>query len=94
MVIVDDGGIIVLGGLIDEDVQESVLKVFLLGDILILGYLFKFIMLSKCKCNFMVFLCFKIVCDGVIMNEISKQKYNFICVEQFQCQFQGVILML
>jgi general secretion pathway protein D len=40
-VMADDGGMVVLGGLIDEDVQESVSKVPILGDIPILGHLFK-----------------------------------------------------
>lgn len=39
-VMADDGETIVLGGLIDEDVQESVSKIPLLGDIPILGRLF------------------------------------------------------
>lgn len=52
----------------------------LLGDILIFGYLFKLILISKCKCNLMVFLKLIIVCDGVIMNVISYCKYNYICV--------------
>ncbi|MCP4949958.1 MAG: type II secretion system protein GspD, partial [Aestuariibacter sp.] len=92
-VIVDDGGTIVLGGLIDEDVQESVSKVPLLGDIPILGHLFKSTTSSKRKRNLMVFLRPKIVRDGVTMNEISKQKYNFIRAEQLQRQSQGVTLM-
>ena len=92
-VIVDDGGTIVLGGLIDEDVQESVSKVPLLGDIPVLGHLFKSTTSSKRKRNLMVFLRPKIVRDGVTMNEISKQKYNFIRAEQLQRQSQGVTLM-
>ncbi|NVK55870.1 MAG: type II secretion system secretin GspD [Alteromonadaceae bacterium] len=92
-VIVDDGGTIVLGGLIDEDVQESVSKVPLLGDIPILGHLFKSTSSSKRKRNLMVFLRPKIVRDGVTMNEISKRKYNFIRAEQLDRQSDGVTLM-
>ncbi|MFC3094102.1 type II secretion system secretin GspD [Alteromonas sediminis] len=92
-VIVDDGGTIVLGGLIDEDVQESVSKVPLLGDIPILGNLFKTTTSSKRKRNLMVFLRPKIVRDGVTMNEISHRKYNFIRAEQLKRQSEGVSLM-
>jgi len=92
-VIVDDGGTIVLGGLIDEDVQESVSKVPLLGDIPVLGNLFKTTSSSKRKRNLMVFLRPKIVRDGVTMNEISHRKYNFIRAEQLKRQSEGVALM-
>ncbi|MFT4993153.1 MAG: general secretion pathway protein D [Paraglaciecola sp.] len=92
-VIVDDGGTIVLGGLIDEDVQESVSKVPLLGDIPILGHLFKSTTTSKRKRNLMVFIRPTIVRDGVTMNEISHRKYNYIRAEQLKRQSQGIPLM-
>ncbi|WP_371194457.1 type II secretion system secretin GspD [Glaciecola sp. SC05] len=92
-VIVDDGGTIVLGGLIDEDVQESVSKVPLLGDIPFLGHLFKTTTTSKRKRNLMVFLRPTIVRDGVTMNEISHRKYNFIRAQQLNRQSQGIPLM-
>jgi general secretion pathway protein D len=92
-VIVDDGGTIVLGGLIDEDVQESVSKVPLLGDIPILGHLFKSTTTSKRKRNLMVFIRPTIVRDGVTMNEISHRKYNYIRAEQLKRQSEGIPLM-
>ena len=92
-VIVDDGGTIVLGGLIDEDVQESVSKVPLLGDIPFLGHLFKTTSTSKRKRNLMVFIRPTIVRDGITMNKISHRKYNFIRAEQLKRQAEGVSLM-
>ena len=92
-VIVDDGGTIVLGGLIDEDVQESISKVPLLGDIPILGHLFKTTSTSKRKRNLMVFLKPTIVRDGVTMNAISHRKYNYIRAQQLQRQQEGISLM-
>ncbi|GGW90720.1 type II secretion system secretin GspD [Alteromonas halophila] len=92
-VIVDDGGTIVLGGLIDEDVQESVSKVPLLGDIPILGHLFKSTSTSKRKTNLMVFIRPTIVRDGATMNEISHRKYNYIRALQLKRMQQGVPLM-
>lgn len=92
-VIVDDGGTIVLGGLIDEDVQESVSKIPLLGDIPGLGHLFKTTTSSKRKRNLMVFIRPKIIRDGITMNDISRQKYNYIRAEQLKRQSDGVPLM-
>jgi general secretion pathway protein D len=92
-VIADDGGTIVLGGLIDEDVQESVSKVPLLGDIPFLGNLFKTTTVSKRKRNLMVFIRPTIIRDGVTMNSISRQKYNYIRAEQLKHQANGIPLM-
>ncbi|MCC2617053.1 type II secretion system secretin GspD [Aestuariibacter halophilus] len=92
-VIVDDGGTIVLGGLIDEDVQESVSKVPLLGDIPILGHLFKSTTTNKRKRNLMVFIRPTIVRDGVTMNKISQRKYNFIRAQQLKRAADGIPLM-
>lgn len=92
-VIVDDGGTIVLGGLIDEDVQESVSKVPFLGDIPILGHLFKSTTTSKKKRNLMIFIRPTIIRDGVVMNKISQRKYNYIRGEQLKQQSEGIPLM-
>lgn len=92
-VMADDGGTIVLGGLIDEDVQESVSKVPLLGDIPYLGNLFKSSTTTKRKRNLMVFIRPTIIRDGITMNKISHRKYNFIRAEQLKRQEQGISLM-
>src|SRR5450759_1998693 len=55
-VLVDDGQIIVLGGLIDDNIQDSIEKVPGLGDIPIIGNLFKYKTRSHVKTNLMVFL--------------------------------------
>ena len=70
-VMADDGATVILGGLIDEDVQESVQKVPLLGDIPIIGHLFKSTSNTKRKRNLMVFLRPTIVRDGKLMNDLS-----------------------
>ncbi|WP_324295604.1 type II secretion system secretin GspD [Rheinheimera sp. UJ51] len=92
-VMADDGATIVLGGLIDEDVQESESKVPLLGDIPILGHLFKSTSVSKRKRNLMVFIKATIVRDGSAISGISKQKYNFIRAEQLKREEEGIRLM-
>jgi general secretion pathway protein D len=93
VVMADDGGVVVLGGLIDEDVQESVSKVPLLGDIPILGHLFKSTSTTKKKRNLMVFIRASIVRDEATMSQLSHRKYNYIRAQQLQRQADGVSLM-
>jgi len=92
-VMADDGDTVVLGGLIDEDIQESISKVPLLGDIPYLGNLFKSTVTSKRKRNLLVFIRPTIIRDGVLMNTISHRKYNFIRAEQLKRQAEGIPLM-
>jgi len=76
-VLVEDKETIVLGGLIDDDVQESVKKVPVLGDIPLLGRLFKTTSTSRTKRNLMVFLRPTIVRDSDDIRSISNRKYNY-----------------
>ncbi len=92
-VMVDDSGIVVLGGLIDEDVQESVSKVPLLGDIPVLGHLFKSSSSTVRKRNLLVFIRPTIIRDGATINQITHGKYNFMRAQQLQRQADGVNLM-
>jgi len=92
-VMADDGATVILGGLIDEDVQESVQKVPLLGDIPIIGHLFKSTSNTKRKRNLMVFLRPTIVRDGKLMNDLSKEKYNYIRAIELSKQEAGLELM-
>ena len=55
-VVVDDGQIIVLDGLIDDNLQDTTEQVPLLGDIPFLGALFRYKTRSHVKTNLMVFL--------------------------------------
>ena len=92
-VMVESGATVVLGGLIDEDVQESVQKVPLLGDIPFLGHLFKSTSNSTRKRNLMVFLRPTIITDAKVMNTLAKEKYNFIRADQIRKQEEGLSLM-
>ena len=76
-VLVEDGETIVLGGLIDDDVQESVKKVPFLGDIPLLGRLFKTTSITRTKRNLMVFLRPTIVRNSEDVRAISNSKYNY-----------------
>ncbi|WP_372768961.1 type II secretion system secretin GspD [Pseudoalteromonas sp.] len=92
-VLADDGSMVILGGLIDENVQESVQKVPLLGDIPVLGHLFKSTSSTKQKRNLLVFIRPTILRDSVSMNKLSHGKYNFIRGEQVKRKEDGINLM-
>tara|TARA_Y100001970_G_C14245453_1_gene867844 strand:- start:1446 stop:3320 length:1875 start_codon:yes stop_codon:yes gene_type:complete len=76
-VMVETGETIVLGGLIDDDVQESEKKVPVLGNIPVLGKLFKSTSTSRTKRNLIVFLRPTIVRDTNEIRSISNRKYNY-----------------
>jgi len=81
-VLVDNGQIIVLGGLIDEDTQETVSKVPILGSIPLLGKLFQSSSSTVVQKNLMVFLRPTIILDSDISNQLSNDKYNYIKARQ------------
>ena len=80
-VLVDNNQIIVLGGLIDDDIQETTSKVPVLGNIPILGRLFTRSSKSVIRRNLTVFLRPKILADSKSVNQISLEKYNYIKAE-------------
>lgn len=90
-VLVDNNQIIVLGGLIDEDIQEDIQRVPVLGSIPVLGRLFQSSSESKVKKNLMVFLRPKILVDSESVSQISTEKYNFIKAEQLLKQQSKLI---
>ena len=92
-VMADSGQIVVLGGLINEEVQESVQKVPFLGDIPIIGHLFKSSSSGKKKKNLMVFIKPTIIRDGITMEGIAGRKYNYFRALQLEQQERGVNLM-
>ena len=83
-VLVDDGGILVLGGLIQETVSEGESKIPLLGDIPLLGSLFRSSTANKSKQNLMVFLRPSILRDDADAALISNEKYNYLRAQQLQ----------
>jgi general secretion pathway protein D len=92
-VMADSGQIVVLGGLISEEVQESVQKVPFLGDIPFIGHLFKSSSSSKKKKNLMVFIKPTIIRDGMTMEGIAGRKYNYFRALQLEQQGRGINLM-
>lgn len=77
-VLVDDGQIIVLGGLIDDTMQDGVAKVPGLGDIPILGNLFKYQKRSRKKTNLMVFLRPTVIRNNEQSTNLSGDRYDYI----------------
>nr|WP_157097583.1 type II secretion system secretin GspD [Photobacterium sp. J15] len=92
-VLVQDKQMIVLGGLISEEVNENEQKIPILGDIPILGHLFKSTTTSKGKTNLMVFIKPTIIRDGMTADGITQRKYNYIRAEQLYRADQGLRLM-
>ena len=72
---------IVLGGLNEDDVQESISRVPILGSIPILGRLFSSSAESRVQRNLMVFLRPRILIDSTDVSTLSGEKYNYINAE-------------
>ena len=77
-VLVDDGGILILGGLMQEEESESQSKIPLLGDIPLLGFLFRSSSTAKTNQNLMVFLRPSILRDRKDADTLTNEKYSFI----------------
>jgi general secretion pathway protein D len=92
-VMVDDGGIIVLGGLISDQANDSRQQVPFFGSIPILGELFKTRAVKKTKTNLMVFIRPRILRDGVDAAIETNAKYNYIRDQQLQYNKGKVPLM-
>jgi len=92
-VIVNDGQTIVLGGLMDDDVKESTQKVPLLGDIPLLGWLFKYKSTTNEKKNLMVFLRPVIIRDAATAAAVTSGKYNALRNLQQEARDKGLLFM-
>ena len=80
-VLVDNNQMIVLGGLNEDDLQESISRVPILGSIPILGRLFSSSAESRVQRNLMVFLRPTILIDSADVSTLSGEKYNYINAE-------------
>jgi len=92
-VIVEDGQVIVLGGLIKNDVQETVQKVPGLGDIPLLGKLFRYNKTTNTKTNLMVFIHPVIVRDAATETLATTGKYNYMRARQMEIRNKGMRFM-
>jgi general secretion pathway protein D len=92
-VLVDDGQIIVLGGLIEDTVNDTVEKVPGLGDIPVLGYLFRYQSKRRGKTNLMVFLRPIVVRNDVQSIALASDRYDYIRGSQLAVQPEPNALM-
>ena len=91
-VMVEDDQILVLGGLIDDQLRESEAKIPGLGDIPLLGWLFKYKTVDKVKTNLMVFIHPKIMKNEALQSKITGEKYNYMREKQFEGRGRGLTL--
>lgn len=83
-VLADDGQFVVLGGLIQDDVNNGADKVPLLGNIPILGNLFRYEKRDRTKTNLMVFLRPVVLRDAASTATLTGDRYDYIRKEQIQ----------
>jgi general secretion pathway protein D len=87
-VLVDDGRIIVLGGLIQDSIQVGIDKVPVLGDIPLIGHLFRSEKRNRMKTNLMVFLRPYVLRDGASSDVMTGERYDFIRQKQAEFRMQ------
>ena len=92
-VIANDGDLIILGGLIDDNLQETSEKVPLLGDLPILGAAFRYKKSTLVKRNLMVFIRPTIVRDAAVLEAASHGKYTLLRTQQLLRSNDEVMLM-
>jgi general secretion pathway protein D len=89
-VLAEDSHIVVLGGLIKDDVQDGQQKVPLLGDIPFLGRLFRSDAVTITKQNLLIFIRATIIRDPQALAGATAEKYRFIRNRQLQRQERGL----
>ena len=85
-VLVEDGAIVVLGGLLQDEYSGNQEKVPVLGDVPFFGNLFKSETRSRRKTNLMVFLRPVVVRDAAAVDSLSMDRYDLMRVGQREQQ--------
>ncbi|WP_236074777.1 type II secretion system secretin GspD [Teredinibacter purpureus] len=85
-----DGEVIVLGGLIRDDIQEDEQSVPILGSIPVLGRLFRSNATTSTKSNLMIFIRPTIVRDDETLHGATAEKYSYIRDLQLKQQERGI----
>ena len=81
-VLVDDGQIIVLGGLIQDSLTDGADKVPILGDVPVLGNLFRYENRKRTKTNLMVFLRPYVIRSAQSSEKLTFDRYDYLLGEQ------------
>ena len=89
-VLAKDGDIVVLGGLVKDDIQDSQQGVPLLSDIPVLGRLFRSDVVSITKSNLLVFIRSTIIRDDADLAGATAEKYRYIREQQRERRDQGL----
>jgi len=92
-VLAQDSRVVVLGGLIKDDVQDGVQKVPLLGDIPYLGRLFRTDQVKATKTNLLIFIRPTIIRDNQQLAGASAQKYRYIREQQLKQRDKGIMFL-
>jgi general secretion pathway protein D len=92
-VLAEDGQVVVLGGLIKDEVQDAQQKVPLLGDIPYLGRLFRSDAERVVKQNLMVFIRTTIIRDSEQLAGASAEKYRYIRDQQALRKGKGLLYL-
>jgi len=92
-VMVDDNQMVVLGGLIEDQVNESIQRVPLLGELPLLGALFSSKSADITRQNLMVFIHPVILRDAALTTRYTNSKYNFIRNIQAESERDGINLI-
>jgi len=92
-VLANDSDILVLGGLVKEDVQDSTQGIPLLSDIPLLGRLFRNDVVSVTKSNLLVFIRPTIIRDDQDLAGATAEKYRFIRDKQLQRRERGLMFL-
>lgn len=88
-VLIDDGQILVLGGLIDDSMTDANEKVPGLGDLPVIGNLFKYQTRKRTKTNLMVFLRPTIIRTNEQSVSVTGDRYDFIRGREVSAQPTG-----
>lgn len=83
-VTVNDGEIIALGGLLDDNERRTIQRIPLLGDIPIIGELFRSRARSRVRTNLMVFIRPTILSTAEDRREVMERRYGYVRAQQFQ----------
>lgn len=79
---VDEGQIAVMGGLLSDEERRTIEKIPLLGDIPVLGNLFKSKAKSRNKTNLMIFIRPTILRNAADSRKVAEQRYGYIRLQQ------------
>lgn len=93
MVLANDNDIVVLGGLVKDDVQDSTQGVPFLSDIPLLGRLFRNDVVTVTKSNLLVFIRPTIIRDDEDLAGATAEKYRYIREEQIERRERGLMFL-